>query len=152
MDILIFQETLWRQILDGLYQTSDARWEKGRKHLFLLSGVCGIGTIPNIWKLFLECHMLRQAPKRDQNLPKVDIATQGKTVQFSYSLEATNSYLYVFLTAKVSSSTVHLSVCLCVSTFEIHLLKVHQANQSTVWDLLTNQRTVLHQLLAEISC
>ena len=26
------------------------------------------------------------------------------------------------------------------------------ANQSTVWDLLTNQSTVLYQLLAEISC
>ena len=36
-----------------------------------------------------------------------------------------------------SSSTnynVCLSVCVCVLKVEIHLLKVHQANQSTVWN------------------
>ena len=44
-------------------------------------------------------------------------------------------HTYVFLTAKVSSSTIYqinLCVCLCVSTFEILLLKGSIANQSTV--------------------
>ena len=49
---------------------------------------------------------------------------------FNYSLRQID-----FLTAKVAvqqSIRFTLFVCVSVSTFEIHLLKVYQANQSTV--------------------
>ena len=70
--------------------------------------------------------------------PKIGV--QGRKCVNLGSLRSLNCFIYFLLKMRVfncesSSSTIYnvcLSVCLSVTKVEIHLLIVHQANQSTV--------------------